>query len=168
MTPSPTLYMVMLGGQHPGARVELHDIVFTAVDDQLERKYAQLKSLWFGDKKQVHIDGWMRLSGCGEHRIVLTPTPIQQEEKLYFFNLGGYCADVFGEDHRYGVVVAKDAQRAKWAAKRQASGLWQLPHKDNLIEVDQCMLVDKVGDWHVSLVKEPHQGIYFENCYIPL
>jgi len=165
---SPTLYMVMLGGQHPAARIELHDIVFTVVEDSLERQYAKLKARWFGDKKQVHLDGWMRLSGIDGYRIELSETPVQQQNKLYFFNLGGYSRQVFGEDHRYGVVVAADVHSAKQRAKRLAPELWQLPHKDNLIDVDQCMLLDKVGNYYVSLAKGEHEGIHFENCYIPL
>lgn len=160
--------MVMLGGQHPAARIEVHDIVFTAVEETLERKYAQLKSRWFGDKKHVHLDGWMRIAGIEEFRVELRQDSIHQPHQLYFFNLGGYSHQSFGEDHRYGVVIANSLEQAKYKAKRQAPELWQLPHKDNIVDIDQCLRIDKVGNWHVCLVKGEHQGITFENCYIPL
>ncbi|RYZ33221.1 MAG: DUF1543 domain-containing protein [Sphingobacteriales bacterium] len=40
------LYAVMLGGKHPKAHIEVHDVVF-AVGDALPDLYPQLKQQWF-------------------------------------------------------------------------------------------------------------------------
>ena len=41
------LFVVMLGGKHPRAKIEVHDVVF-AIADSLEATYPQLRQGWFG------------------------------------------------------------------------------------------------------------------------
>lgn len=159
------LFMVMLGGNHPKAKVEVHDVVFVA-GDSLEATYPALVRQWFGDPKRVHIDAWMRVSGIDDYAVQLKPYKAEQGPKLFFVNLGGYLSHAFGEDHRYLLVVANDLHDAKQIAKQRAPELWQKPHKDNLAEVDDCLELDQVDGLYVHLVKEPHQGLYFENDYI--
>lgn len=44
-----SLFIVMLGGRHARANVEVHDVVL-AVGDSLEEVYPQLKNAWFGEQ----------------------------------------------------------------------------------------------------------------------
>ena len=44
------LYVVMLGGRHPRASIEVHDVVF-AQGDSLEQLYPELRNAWFGSLK---------------------------------------------------------------------------------------------------------------------
>lgn len=161
------LYMVMLGGNHPKAKIEVHDIVF-ACGDRLQDTYPALVRNWFGDPKRVHIDAWMQVDGVGDYAVRLRPQPATSGPKLFFVNLGGYLSQVFGEDHRYLLVVADDLHSAKIQAKAQAGALWHKPHKDNLADVDECLQLDQVDGLYVHLLREPHQGCYSENDYIVL
>ena len=69
------LFVVMLGGKHPRARIEVHDVVF-AVADTLEATYPQLRDAWFGSPKGVHIDSWMAVDGVENvvNQLTLTAT----------------------------------------------------------------------------------------------
>ena len=44
------LFVVMLGGKHPAAKIEVHDVVF-AFGDQLSDCHEQLRQQWFGAAK---------------------------------------------------------------------------------------------------------------------
>ena len=57
------LFVVMLGGKHPRAKIEVHDVVF-AVADTLQHTYTQLRDGWFGSPKGVHIDACMAAGYC--------------------------------------------------------------------------------------------------------
>ncbi|QQD20424.1 DUF1543 domain-containing protein [Oceanospirillaceae bacterium ASx5O] len=161
------LYMVMLGGHHPRAKIEVHDIVF-ACGDTLPHTYPALIRNWFGDPKRVHIDAWMQIDGVDDYAVRLRPEPPAAGPRLYFVNLGGYLKQVFGEDHRYLLLVADDMQSAKQQAKARAGELWLKPHRDNLAEVDDCLQLDQIEGLFVHLVREPHQGCAFRNDYIVL
>lgn len=161
------LYMVMLGGKHPKAKIEVHDVVF-AVGETLSDTYPQLVQNWFGDAKQVHIDAWMSIAGVEQYAVHLSQTPSQSGPKLYFVNLGGYLSHAFGEDHRYLLVVADNEAQAKAKAKAQAPALWHKPHRDQLADVDDCLELDSVDGLYVHLREEPHQGLHYQNDYIPL
>ncbi|MFT4198254.1 MAG: DUF1543 domain-containing protein [Pseudoxanthomonas sp.] len=159
------LFVVMLGGTHPQAKVELHDVVF-AIGDTLESIYPQLRAQWFGDPKGAHVDSWMIVDGVEGHRVCLRDAPAPDAgPKLFFVNLGGYVRGEFGEAHRYVLVVAADAVEAKAKGKAQAGGDWLLPHKDALYEVDDCLPVATAGGRHVALVEGPHAGIAYHSDY---
>ena len=58
----PSLFIVMLGGRHARANTEVHDVVL-AVGDSLEDVHPQLKQVWFGEQKGLHIDAWAQING---------------------------------------------------------------------------------------------------------
>ncbi len=160
------LFVVMLGGTHPRARVELHDVVF-AFGDTLESTWPQLREQWFGDARGAHVDSWMEVDGVEGWQVRFSATPASvNSPKLFFINLGGYEAGVFGESHAYLLVVARDAAEAKAKGKAQADARWMLPHKDALYDVDECIPVDSVGGRHVVLVEGPHAGIACGSDYL--
>ncbi|WP_372626185.1 DUF1543 domain-containing protein [Arsukibacterium sp.] len=159
------LYMVMLGGSHPKANVELHDVVFVA-GDNLEQTYPQLRALWFAEPKGLHIDAWMAISGVDRFAVTLADTPQSTGPKLFFINLGGYLSTIFGEEHRYFMLVADNKTQAKQLAKQQLNLKWDKPHTDNVFEVEQCVALERVGGRFVQLHPAEHQGCYFENDYI--
>lgn len=162
------LFMVMLGGDHAKANVELHDVVFVA-GTELEQTYPQLRKLWFGTAKGLHMDAWMRIAAVDGFRVELVKEPVMQQQKLFFINLGGYHSSIFGEDHRYLVVVAADRAEAKRKAKAQQLAQWDKPHTDNVFAVDQCLEVSQVGDWYIQLAATGQSDdLQFENVYIVL
>ncbi|MEE2000646.1 DUF1543 domain-containing protein [Alkalimonas sp. MEB108] len=160
--------MVMLGGSHPRANTELHDVVFVA-GETLEQTYPQLRQLWFAEPKGLHMDAWMRARTVDGFQLQLVQEPVQQEYKLFFLNLGGYHEAVFGEDHRYLLVVAKDRADAKQKAKARQLASWDKPHTDHVFAVDQCLPVNQVGDYFVQLIPTSQpDDLMFENVYIVL
>tara|TARA_R110002126_G_scaffold160458_9_gene308104 strand:- start:178 stop:672 length:495 start_codon:yes stop_codon:yes gene_type:complete len=159
------LYMVMLGGTHPKANIELHDVVFVA-GDSLKHTYPQLRALWFAEPEGLHIDAWMAISGVEQYAVTLADSPGESNLKLFFINLGGYFASVFGEDHRYLVLVAENTRHAKQLAKQQLIPKWDKPHTDNVFEIEQCVAIEQVAGRYIQLHPAPHDGCYFENDYI--
>ena len=142
------LYMVMLGGNHPRAKIEVHDVVFAA-GDSLEATYPALVRQWFGDPKRVHIDAWMRVSGVDDYAVQLKPTKAAQGPKLFFVNLGGYKDNDFEEYHYKQLIVAKDIDEASRNAKQSPFYHQHIsPHIDDKygIDVDDVYPVEDIMD----------------------
>ena len=162
------LFVVMLGGKHPRAAIEVHDVLFVAAAD-LAGTYAQLRQGWFGIPKGVHIDSWMAVDGVDQWKVELADlAPAAGEPRLYFLNLGGYAAGTFGEAHRYGLVVACDKAEARLKGRRLMGTGWSQAHTDAVLDVDDCMAIDQVGGRYVQLIEAPHRGIAMGNDYIVL
>jgi len=162
------LFVVLLGGKHAQAKIEVHDIVF-AVADSLEQAYPQLRERWFGTAKGVHIDAWMAVDGVEGWRLAFSPlAPCADAPRLYFINLGGYDARCFGEAHHYVLVVARNKREAMAKGRRQALAHMKQTHLDAVLDVDDCLPIDHVGGRYVHLVEGPHDGITQRNDYIVL
>lgn len=166
-----SLWMVMLGGRHAAANIEVHDVVF-AVGETLESLYPQLKQKWFGIEKGLHIDAWMKIEtveSAGVHyQVVLKPTPSEAVDKLYMLNLGGYDAADFGELHRYLLVIAANQSSAKQYGKTQYAKQWQKPHTDHIIDVDDCIRLEHIDGQYVHLLPADAAQNTWKNTYITL
>ncbi|MEE8874707.1 DUF1543 domain-containing protein [Pseudomonas helleri] len=160
------LFVVMLGGKHPRAKIEVHDVVF-AIADSLEATYPQLRQGWFGNPAGLHIDAWMRVDGVEGWKVELSPlAPLAGSPRLYFINLGGYEANTFGEAHHYLLVVAQDKNQAKSRARQHMLKHWQQAHTDALLDVDDCLPIDQVSGRYIHLVEGEHRGVIQHNDYI--
>lgn len=160
------LFVVMLGGKHPRAKIEVHDVVFT-IADSLEATYPQLRQGWFGNPVGLHIDAWMRVDGVEGWKVELSPlAPLPGSPRLYFINLGGYEANTFGEAHHYLLVVAQDKNQAKSRARQHMLKHWQQAHTDALLDVDDCLPIDQVSGRYIHLVEGEHRGVIQHNDYI--
>lgn len=160
------LFVVMLGGKHPRAKIEVHDVVF-AIADSLEATYPQLRQGWFGNPAGLHIDAWMRVDGVDGWKVELSPlAPLPGSPRLYFINLGGYEANTFGEAHHYLLMVAQDKNQAKSRAKQHMLKHWQQAHTDVLLDVDDCLPIDQVSGRYIHLVEGEHRGVIQHNDYI--
>ncbi len=115
------LFAVMLGGNPPGAGVEVHDVVFT-VGPTIEATREQMLAAWFAGGKAPHVDSWMELDIVDGARITLTTETSGTGPDLWHVNLGYYEAGNagFAEGHENLFVVASDADEAKARAKRLA------------------------------------------------
>ncbi|NIF24910.1 DUF1543 domain-containing protein [Pantoea sp. Tr-811] len=160
------LYIVMLGGRHPSAKIEVHDVLF-AHADSLEQAYPQLRSAWFGSAKGLHIDAWMEVAGVDGYRVELRQGPAPAgAPRLFFINLGGYEPQVFGEAHHYLLVVARDKAEAKKMGKQRMQTGWLKPHTDALLEVDDCLAIDQVAGRHVHLIEGDHPPLVAHCDYL--
>ena len=160
------LFVVMLGGKHPRAKIEVQDVVL-AIADSLEATYPQLRQGWFGAPAGLHIDAWMRVDGVDGWKVELSPlAPLPGSPRLYFINLGGYEPNTFGEAHHYLLVVAQDKNQAKSRAKQHMLKHWQQAHTDALLDVDDCLPIDQVSGRYIHLVEGEHRGVIQHNDYI--
>jgi len=145
------LYMFYLGGNAGKSNIEVHDIQFVAATTP-EEAWPTLKKAWFGDKNKVHLDGYTQITWVDGYRVSLQDTPSDAAQKLFFVNVGAYRPDTLAELHEFGLFVAEDAKQAKkQALSRLLSGAAQ-QHKDNLKDVDNCLLLEKVGDGYLHLI----------------
>ncbi|MGF6094616.1 DUF1543 domain-containing protein [Pseudomonas sp. 18175] len=162
------LFVVMLGGKHPRAKIEVHDVVFAAADTLLAA-YPQLLDGWFGSPRGVHIDAWMAVDGVDGWKVELSHlAPQADAQRLYFINLGGYETNSFGEAHHYVLVVARNKQEAKNKGKQQMLRQWSQAHTDAVLDVDDCLPIDLVDGRYVHLVQGLHRPIIQHNDYIVL
>lgn len=146
------LNLVLLGGRHAKARLEVHDVVFVAAA-KLADAYDTLRAGWFGDANHLHIDGWQQVHAVDGYQVQLKTTPAATDApKLYFIHHGGYLADRFGEEHSYCLVVAANKTAAKQQAKAKIPANWQKPHADHLEQLDDVTEVSTVcGKYFVHL-----------------
>ncbi|AOA59851.1 DUF1543 domain-containing protein [Acinetobacter larvae] len=168
----PSLFIVMLGGRHARANIEVHDVVF-AVGDDLPSTYSQLKNAWFGEPQGLHIDAWIQCDGLDfegkSYQIQFShAAPAEQQQKLYLINLGGYDPREFGELHRYVLVIASNPVAAKAKGKAYFATHWQKQHTDRVLEVDDCLAIDLVGGHFVHLQPGEFSPQRWENSYITL
>jgi hypothetical protein len=156
---APQLFLVVLGGRMAGCHIELHDVRFVAglsLDDTIP----VLRRQWFGRREGLHLDSTMVVRAIDGYAVTLRPEPPgPRPERLWFVNLGAYRPDVLAELHHFGLVVARSAQAAKAAAKRQWLVGAREQHKDDLASVDDCLAIEQLellgGErWYVQL--EPH------------
>ncbi|HAI93650.1 MAG TPA: DUF1543 domain-containing protein [Xanthomonadaceae bacterium] len=162
------LFVVMLGGRHPRGRTELHDVAF-AFGQSLTDTHEQLRAQWFGAAAGLHIDSWLEVDGVDGWQVRLCDQPAAADEpRLFFVNLGGYEDGVFGEAHRYLLVVAQDAAEAKRKGLAQAGAGWIKPHRDALFAVDDCLPVEVGGGRHLRLLPGAHAGIRQGSDYLVL
>ena len=162
------LFVVMLGGKHPRARIEVHDVAFV-VADTLEAAYPQMRQAWFGSQAGLHIDSWMAVDGVQDWKVEMSPlAPRAGSPRLYFINLGGYDNQVFGEAHHYLLVVARNMNEAKSKGRKHVLAHWRQPHTDAVMDIDDCLPIDQVEGRYVHLVEAEHQGVTQRNAYIVL
>lgn len=144
------LFMFYVGGNAGKSNIEVHDIQFVVARTP-EEAWPALREAWFGDADKIHIDGYSRINWADGYEVTLARTPAHGGVKLFFVNAGGYRSDTLAELYEFGLFTASDAREAKEKAlKTLLRGAWQ-QHKDNLQAVDDCLLLDKVGDWYLHL-----------------
>ena len=144
------LFIVYLGGSAPKANIELHDIQFV-VGDTIEATYEQLRKNWFGTVKGLHLDSYKAIKGADGYQISLHDNPQNFDKKLYFVNLGGYDKNKLNELHEFALFVASDKNEAKEKAIASLLNGSELKHKDNLMEVDDCLELSLLDGNYIHL-----------------
>lgn len=144
------LYMFYIGGNAGKSNIEVHDIQFVAAN-QPKDTWPALREAWFGDSDKIHIDGYSRITWADGYSVSLSPEPSPSAQKLFFVNAGGYRPDTLAELHEFDLFVAENAQGAKKKAMKTLLCGVDQQHKDNLKEVDDCLLLEKIGDLFIHL-----------------
>jgi hypothetical protein len=135
------LFAVLVGGNHPRALIELHDIQFVAART-LEETIPILRERWWGAPSSLHIDAFAEIGVVDGYRVspVAAGSTDGAAVSLYFVNTGGYRDGVFGEEHAYSFHVGAD-KRAIWAAARERASFDQR-HQDNFDPIDDVICID--------------------------
>lgn len=144
------LYMFYVGGNAGKSNIEVHDIQFVAAEKP-EDAWPALRDAWFGDAGKIHIDGYARITWADGYDVSLTKIPPAGDKKLFFVNAGGYRPDSLAELHEFDLFVAPTADEAKHKALKNLLTDALQQHKDNLKDVDDCLLLEKVGDLYIQL-----------------
>ncbi|MDB2374478.1 DUF1543 domain-containing protein [Psychrosphaera haliotis] len=149
------LFMVYLGGSAGQSNIEVHDVRFV-VGNTIDDTIPQLIAEWYGNRKNLHIDCYMEVNHIEGYKIDIADTKCSSGLKLYFVNLGGYQPTKFTELHEFGLFVAASSEDAKQQAKATLLKDSVIPHKDNLMEVDECFPVSLLDGQHfVHLTESP-------------
>ncbi|HEY0927966.1 DUF1543 domain-containing protein [Brevundimonas sp.] len=134
------LFAIYVGGEHPGANIEVHDMRFV-VAETLADTHDRLRAQWWGAPESLHIDCWAEITAADGYKVFLSSEPFAGPERLYYVNLGGYDRRAFIEQHRNVFVVAKDLPAAKARAITMATG-WKDAHRDEIYEAEQAFSLD--------------------------
>ncbi|WP_119396286.1 DUF1543 domain-containing protein [Salinibius halmophilus] len=145
------LFAVYLGGTVAKGQIEVHDVQFVA-GERIEDCYQDLLASWFGDLKGLHLDSVLHLDVVDHYQVTLTDGLADNQGKaLYYVNLGAYQPGVFGEYHEHVFLVADSAKEAKARAKARIQHLFK-PHKDALVDVDDCIELSQANGLRIQLV----------------
>lgn len=165
------LFAIYIGGEHPSARIEIHDMRFV-IANTLQETHDALRAQWWGTPGTLHIDCWAEIDHADGYDIVLAFEPVAQPEKLYYVNLGGYDPARFAEQHKNMFVVARSAAAAETRALATISD-WKDPHRDDLYEAEQAFALDQVEGLFIHLrarldATSDHAQPRFSCRYTPL
>lgn len=171
MESSMNLFVIYVGGKTETSLIEVHDIHF-ALGEKIEDTYGQIRKQWWGTPKSLHLDAWGIIKSVDDYDVILKAEPIIDEaNKLFFINLGGYDPHEFTELHKNIFVVAENESEAKIKAKATISH-WDVPHKDNLYALDDCvnvndLLIGKDLSIHLKYTGNP-SPFSFTCKYVPI
>jgi hypothetical protein len=165
------LFAVIVGGEVEGCHVELHDTRFVA-GERIEDCYEALKAQWWGTPESLHLDAWGPLEWADGYRVEIVGKAVELDDvqRLWHLNLGGYDPALFEELHRNLFMVAPDWRGAKTRALAEVRD-WISPHKDYAFDVERA--IDVAGalgeDWRVRLTpSEQRRPFVFEARYVPI
>jgi hypothetical protein len=149
------LFMFYMGGTALGASIEVHDVQFAAVDKP-EDAFPMLTQRWFGEQRKIHVDTYTRVKWTDGHDVTLSSEPPTSDLKLWFVNMGGYRPGLIHELHAMDLFVAATEGEAKRRAMETLLVGDTLQHKDNMIDVDECIVLSEFEGWYVHLTPNPN------------
>ena len=111
----------MLGCKPAGRFTEQHDVFF-GIGTSVKSLVPQMIAFWPEAKGQLHIDAWREVSMVDgfEIKIVDKKSQSENDEKLFFINLGGYKENEFDEFHYKLLLVSPSLSDATKKAKQTA------------------------------------------------
>jgi len=114
------LYMVLLGCTPKGRLTEQHDIFF-GIGSSLQEMIPDMYTFW-PDGGQLHVDSWREVTHVDGYNISIGPREESNNEdnKLFFLNLGGYKPGDLEEYHYKMLAVAPKMAAAVKQSKKTA------------------------------------------------
>ncbi len=160
------LYMVILGCVPPGRNTEQHDVFF-GIGDSLKELVPQMNMFWKEAAGRIHIDAWRKVEHTDGFDIAVIANEheasINQKERLFFINLGGYKQNEFEEYHYKVLAVAEDKGKAV-AHSKETAFFKHYGFKGAISHVDDKYGIDvddiyEIGDILSSDTKEKYSLI---------
>lgn len=178
------LYMVLLGCRPPGRFTEQHDIFF-GIGTSLKNIIPDIIKSWPEAKGKIHLDAFREVTSVDGYRIEviekILPAINQEEEKLFFINLGGYKENEFEEFHYKMLVVAKSQSEAVRSSKQTAffkhTGFKGAPSHiddkygidvDDIFTVQDILAKDLKEKYHIQITKRECPDDTLHLGYFPL
>ena len=167
---SQRLFLVVLGGKSRHCHIEQHDIRWVS-GKTIEDTFPQLRKEWYADQRGLHIDSYIAINNIDGYDINLENSPESKkrdynsknnENLLWFVNLGGYNSDRLYELHEVDLVVATSRKLAIKISKGRTLHNVDQRHKDDVYcinefdTVDNCYSINEVNGLKVSLIKNPN------------
>ena len=140
------LFMVLLGCRVKGRHTEQHDIFF-GIGESIKDIIPDINSFWPEARGRLHIDAWREVTNVNNYnlRVIkqesIDELPNQNQQKLFFLNLGGYKKNEFEEYHykmlAVSTCIADAAKQAKQTTFYKHTGFDSAPsHIDDKYGVD--------------------------------
>jgi hypothetical protein len=149
------LFLFYIGGEAPGANIEVHDVQFVAAESP-QQAFPRLIERWYGIPSSLHIDTYTRVTWADGYDVALAAEQPKDDEKLWFLNIGGYRPGHIAELHACGLFIARSQAEAKKRAKKSLLTGAVLQHTDDQVDVDDCIHLADVDGLHVHLTPNPH------------
>ncbi len=115
--------MLLLGCKPAGRHTEQHDIFF-AIASCLADVIPSIIEFWVEAEGDIHVDAWREVKNVDGYRIEIAgndfAVPLENKNRLYFINLGGYKENEFEEFHYRMIIVAPEKGDAIRQSKQTA------------------------------------------------
>ena len=164
-----SLFIVVLGGRSLKSNIELHDVRWV-LGESIEDTFPELRKQWIGKINGLHIDSYKRIKYVDGYKIDLSESnknnsnkPKNENESLWFINLGGYHPKKMYEEHEFTLVVAKKAIDAKKKAKKNWISNLKNKHNDDFSDIksfeqiDDVHSIKKIKNWEIKLISDPEK-----------
>ena len=111
--------MVLLGCTPKGRVTEQHDVFF-GIGENLAQLVTQMNAFWPEANGKLHIDAYREVTIVSNHSIEIVSKKeiIENQNNLYFLNLGGYKPNEFEEYHYKMLTVSPTMAKAVKEAKK--------------------------------------------------
>ena len=164
-----SLFIVVLGGRSLKSNIEIHDVRWV-LGKSFEDTFPELRKQWIGKPSGLHIDSYKRIQYVDGYKIIISKSnkskknnKKQEDESLWFINLGGYNPKKMYEEHEFKLIVAKNARHAKIKARKNWISSLKNKHNDDFSgikdfeQVDDIHSIKKIKNWEIKLVLDPEK-----------
>ena len=141
--PINNLFIVVLGGKVKGSHIEQHDVRWV-VGNTIEDTFDQLREGWFGEKKGLHIDSYIKVKNIDGYKVIIKSEDLslnfketKKDKSLWLINSGYYSQYSMYEKHKLFLVVAKNIFQARQIVRTRWGKLNEKIHFDNLHSISK-------------------------------